>query len=660
MREDEKPLPCVPIANREANASKPSPIMTSPRKSSRQGTRAVQHNNALHPMVEVDINRLAPEGKNYRHRVLPLQPIKLDRGSDYVISIDPTPSNLTPSKRLQLRRDQISSSIHNCSGKLNKVASMNCGFTSRDIEIDAQRDFINVPFATSFQDLGHSMNHGGNPSNRFSAATVSTVASSVWSSHNSSKRESIASIDTTVSSDSDPSFNFATSHSKEKSLSYIARRLDQNVAACEYDRARQQWFLLNRSMEVLTCDSLEVNDESPHEEPSRTKQSHISYTRPTFLPPKCSDEKIKHQKEASKLVRAAAQQISRVQRQREHEIKDYEKQKSRDAQAWRQSLLTNSIEQLSTSPTTKFLFWRGIPTRARALVWSELLDKSTKITPNDTIWYFQQVDEILHADGQPEEHPYAVPYNVTQLDERISSDLRRIFEYRIQSHHFELIKKVIWSVILFINEKEQLIPMTRSTASSIRSQFYYLGMCETVYVLLLSSNDACSTFVKMCSLLNTTMMSDFVTYIGESNARRRQLVTERLESDFMSKFDSLLSEVSPNLKRHFVHIGLESIEYMPYLSLGFLTQVLNHDACARVIDAYLVDGHDALLRISISYFALFGHKCFGSKSEVLDFLGVESGSTKPETISNPTLSSQVADIIFSRAEKLPINSGRAT
>lgn len=570
---------------------------------------------------------------------------ELNAIQNYVIPIKRTPSYLTPSQRLQLRRDQMSNSIVNYrlpgdDRVRSNRQTKNLEFSSNDLDIDAEDDICNVPFAPNHEYAEQGYFKGPREINRYSVNTDSTRSSSIWSHNSVAGRDSTISLDTELSYDFDSNTDsyLRMKCPRHSDLDDISFRLDGNEAAYEYENARQRYRLLTRSLEVIPTHSLESVPESGsisskhYLDNSKSLSNVLTYTRPTWLPPKSPKDRNKHHKEASKIFRNAMKQVSTEQQKRQNEIKYHLEQREKDIDRWHSLLADDELLQVRHDPQLRDMYWRGIPSSVRATVWTELLSSPSRLNMGDSRWYLNQVDLILcNSDQLTGSGSYAVPSNIKQFDRKIIHDMRSQFGSQLTSEQLANLRKVIWGVIFFMNERYQLLPITRATAQNIRTDYFFPGLLDLTYIVWRNSGDVSSAFVKFCNLFLSPTLADLVAYIGETNDFQRRIIFERSYGNLINRFDSLFDEVAPNLKLHFDTIGLHTKDYLHVLILGFLTQMLSSETCAQIIDIYIIEGVDALLSIIIATFRVYGHKFFGSLSELKNLL-VKGVSSEDEQI----------------------------
>lgn len=597
---------------------------------------------------------------------------KLNAIQNYVLPIKRTPSHLTPSQRLQLRRDQMSNSIVNYrlpgDDRLrSNRQTKNLEFSSNDLDIDAEDDICNVPFAPSpgHTDKGHS--NGPGEINRYSINTNSTRSSSIWSHNSVAGRNSTISLDTEISYDFDSN---TESYLRMKcpghfDLDDISFRLNKNEAAYEYENTRQRCRLLTRSLEVIPTHSLESVPESGnistkhYLDNSKSLSNVLTYTRPTWLPPKSPQDRTKHQKEASMIFKNAMKQVSIEQQKRQNEIKCHLAQREKDIDRWHSLVADDALPQVLNDPQLRDMYWRGIPSNVRATAWTELLSSPSRLNMGDSRWYFNQVDMILCNSDQPTGNGnYAVPPNIKQLDRKIIHEAQSQFGSQLTSEQLAELRKVIWGVIFFMNERYQLLPITRATAQNIRTDYFFQGLLDLTYIVWRNSGDVSSAFVKFCNLFLSPTLADMVAYVGETNHFQKRKIFERSYGNLVNKFDSLFDEVVPNLKLHFDTIGLHTKDYLHVIILGFLTQTLSSDACAQIIDIYIIEGDDALLSIIVATLKVLGHKLFGSLTEVQNLLGIILSSEDKRIVLRSSIRNDMNIEIFKLAKELVETTNR--
>lgn len=583
---------------------------------------------------------------------------------NYVIPIKRTPSHLTPSQRLQLRRDQMSNSIANYrlpgdDRVRSNHRARNLEFSSNDLDIDAEDDICNVPFVPNHEYTEQRYLDDLNETNRYSLNTNSTRSSSIWSHNSVPGRNSSISLDTEYDHDPNAEAYLRMKYSRTSEIDDISFRLDKNEAAYEYENARQRYRLLTRSLEVIPTHSLQSVPESGNIsnkyclDNSKSLSNVLTYTRPTWLPPKSPQDRTKHHKEASKILKNAMKQVSIEQQKRQNEMKYHSEQKEKDIDRWHSLVAEDALSQVHYDPHLRDMYWRGIPSSVRATAWTELLSSPSRLNTGDSRWYLNQVNLIFcNSDQVTASGNYEVPPNIKQFDRKLIHEMRSQFGNQLTSEQLTGLRKVMWGVIFFMNERYQLLPITRATAKNIRTDYFFLGLLDLTYIVWRNSADVSSTFVKICNLFLSPALADMIAYIGETNEYQRRKIFERTYGDLVDKFDLLFDETVPNLKLHFDTIGLHTKDYLHVLILSFLTQTLSYDSCAQIIDIYIIEGVDALLSIIIATLRVLSPKLFGALPEVQNLLGVSVSANDERSILRSSMRTDMSIEIFSLAKKL--------
>lgn len=556
--------------------------------------------------------------------------------NSYIIPLKRTPSNLTPSQRLQLRRNQISDSIVNyrLPGSSKTTANRRKDdFSCNDMDLEEDDIISNVPIS-SFNISDPSLVRRGAESNRHSTNTNSTRTSSIWSRNSLMHRQSTMSVDTEASFDI--SMNSLTNNASFISLDSedISFRLEANEAAHEHESSREKWRLLTRSMGTIPTMSLDSLSEETSESAlpahyhgnSKSLNNLLSYTRPTWLPPKSPKDRAKHHKEASKIFKDAMKSISTEERTRLNEIEDLAKQREEDKESWNAIITEDTLLKLDDHSKLSELYWRGIPSVARSTVWGQILQKSSTLGIGDSKWYLKQVNLILQDSEQSSAGTtYIVPEKIKHLDFEITTNTNLILGDSSTLKISE-VRNVVWGVIFYLNERNQLMPITRATSHKIRTEYFSSGLLNLVCTMMQYSKDTNLSFIKVCNLLLTPTLLDLTAYIGEVNSFQRGRILDRLHGSLLPKFDSLLDKYAPNLRPHFTTVDIKTEDYLPYLAANFLSQTLGHQTSCQFIDIYIMEGEDALLSIIVAALKLLSHKLYGTKEETLELLGINSTS----------------------------------
>mmetsp|Transcript_6618 Transcript_6618/g.8336 ORF Transcript_6618/g.8336 Transcript_6618/m.8336 type:complete len:779 (+) Transcript_6618:2557-4893(+) len=642
--------------------------------------------------------------------------------SQYVVQLDKTPLNLTPSQRLKLRKAQLSNSISNFN-----LPEKNSGKCFMDEESDDDEEIgeydcvFNVPFSQPLASLSQREKFTFDNSDRKSLATDSTRSSSILS------HESFAETSSVVSCNCDDNSGMKSSNC------YNNSRLNRSLNALSMDdlsmskdaqdltllfnrtetvqineESRQRRKMLNnfkripKSMPSTPIEGsfsdLSISDKASSSEfqlqrnprslsqrsksqpviPMSTKErKHLSapskyytFTRPTWLPPKSSYDRIKHQKESEDIIFRALQKEAQ---ERKDKLKQLEKLKilrKKDVEAWRTLNFGDDeiLRQSKNNRKVQEMYWRGILENIRSRIWQKQIGNTLNLHEKNCDAFFDKYDsifikkvntldsllrsnaqdmvaleqlactsggkemynEIKNAEVTSSKHINMFlkanqnMLSIKALYDRTSHDLLDTYpDIKIFQNYDVLLAltRVIISFIIYLNETREKIEINEQTLGKLNTNYYFTGLNTLAAILYYHNRSSHATFISLANIYEREVPKLLLNYKAQTDITKKQLINSDLCEIFMKKFDSSFKKYLGRLSTHFDVIGLKSFEFVPQILSGLFSNLFNFELSCQIMDIYAFEDTSFLLRCLLALLKQTSFKLFGTKQEVLDLLG---------------------------------------
>ncbi|CAN3373710.1 hypothetical protein DIRU0_C30988 [Diutina rugosa] len=290
-----------------------------------------------------------------------------------------TPSSMTPSARLKLRRLQIADSL-----KSPQQSSL--PVDDDDDVIDSSMPVYNVPLSQPLTSInqGEKFTFGNDSRN----SSLASSRSSSLTSNNSDKIESPETTTTSIASTSADTSALDLGH-MNKDAQRLTMMFSQNEAQqlCEQNRQRRSMLasckrlsMMPMSEELLATvkeksnSPVEASAPAPAPSLAEVKQlssessKYFSYTRPTWLPPKSNKDKLRHQKQSEHLIYQALLKESQEQAKTTQRLEKIGRLKVKDTERWRQ-LSDMTMARYKVEASVDDMVWRGISPEVRPRAW---------------------------------------------------------------------------------------------------------------------------------------------------------------------------------------------------------------------------------------------------------------------------------------------------
>ena len=655
--------------------------------------------------------------------------------SQYIININRTPNNLTPSQRLSLRKSNINNSISQYKSDQTNIfkykqnpsppppppavlseqqQQRNSPIIDDADELIDDNVIFNVPFSQSILSLNqHEKFLFDNQSRNMSFVTDDSTRTSSIISH-VSINDSVSSIGGATNNDSieqeeeeeeeeEEMHNISTSTIKKgndtiitnitneqfRSISKDAQELtvlcNKDEFAQIYDESFQKRKMLSnfkKIQSILPNRGTNTNSGGGGggNGGGTVDSKFYSFTRPTWLPPKSSYEKAKHQKESEDILYNALYQESQLQQKRINELDSTIKQRNLDIKTWERSLLNiKTFQELSFKDITE-LYWRGISNEIRSNVWWKinLLKKPGKFNESFCDFYFDKYliiqSKLCHLDKISREGKGSNTTTNSSRDDDDDDDddeqtllHSKVFDVKLlqwaklynqiykdlminvypdanyfQDHQvISKINKIVISVILYLCDQSEATTTTTNSDVDV-FKFYFPGMINLASIYYYNFKNTYKSFVSMCQFYNLRLPSMMITYLNCPNVELQSILKSSLNSYMIYKFEKILKFKLNRISVHFKIHNINSFDYLPQLILSLGLNLFNFEISQRIIDLILFDPNydEIIINLIINYMMKIQHKLFGNKQEILSALlggggrNSSNGTTTTTTTTN--------------------------
>lgn len=344
--------------------------------------------------------------------------------------------------------------------------------------------------------------------------------------------------------------------------------------------------------------------------PAPTSSKYYSFTRPTWLPPKSSYDKKKHQKESKDLIYLAIQKESEQQKKRLANLEMIKQMKRNDLMEWEQNILPDGatvtekqyLEKLK-SKEVQAMYWRGLPVRLRSRIWYDQIGNALQLSEYTCKYYFGKVEKFLNKvnefnillrermnilqslkkdrldrathgknglklkeseitkrlDDYIEMNPNII--KMKRYYDRLSTDLLDTFPdlNYFQNHDIiEALSKIITSFIIYYNETDQGIELDENKFTNLNLNYYFTGLNNLAGILLFHYKEHFKTFISLCNMFQQNIPSLLLAYraFAETSTTKPQPTSLRQILGDKSQFTSeqkttLIKAIYENFFNHF-------------------------------------------------------------------------------------------------------------
>lgn len=701
--------------------------------------------------------------------------------SSYIVSVNKTPLNLTPSQRLKLRKTQLSDSISKFKDYSNVVQQQqqqqqkhqqiieqsretqrqhqtrhqqqlrrqngslldSFPFSADNIDEDGDEDIdsdicmFNVPISQPLSAISQRERYTyTNNDRKLSLTTDSTRSSSILSHTSLTDTGSITSYEDDLTRTANASFSSSYINMEDLKLSQDAEQLTLLFNKNDYvqinEESRQKQKMLNsfkkvnlagqqgeknfqlegeqltnfdnnynstgikapspqvralstssiknkratgispassvdpRSLSTSTLKTTTPPNEIPLPlqmvGPGNSTTKYFSFTRPTWLPPKSSSDKKKHQKESEYLIKLALQRETDQRNRKIAELERLKKQKQKDLQIWEDevvpdggiTVLEADYEKRLKTKLVKDMYWRGLPsTSLRSRLWFKQIGNGVQLSEHTCNYYFQKArkfrskvakfDQLLLTkknkpilDSYIKKSPSIL--KMKQYMDKLNADLLDTFPDHNFFQNPDTISRVIdtiTSFIIYLNETNQGIEIDDEKFRHINLNYYFTGLNNLTGILFYHYNRSCyRTFISLCNIFQRPLLNLLLGFqvhcvqdeqeedSGETlTSQQRNLLLCSLNDAFIDNYELKFKEKLNRLAVHFSVINLQPIEYISNILLGIFSNFLDFQLSSHILDIYAFEGDDFLVSCLLGVLLKILFKLYGTKKENLEILG---------------------------------------
>lgn len=234
---------------------------------------------------------------------------------------------------------------------------------------------------------------------------------------------------------------------------------------------------------------------------------------------------------------------------------------------------------------------------------------------------------------------------IKAIYDQLANDLLDTFPDLNFFQGFDVIQKltrVIISFVLYLYD-------TQSTGSDRVSDYYFPAFNNLVAVFFYQYRNSYKTFAQICQLYTRRLPQLLLSYQvaqnhvdNASDAAAAELarvallvVSDSLHDYFLTKYELLMNRNCNRLYTHFKVVGLHPLDYLPELVIGLFSNMYNFELTCHVLDVFLFEEDDVIVKLVLGLFQQISYKLFGSKREILQLLrGGATGSRSVEDSRN--------------------------
>jgi TBC1 domain family member 14 len=660
-----------------------------------------------------------------------IQPSHSYSSPEFMVQMEKTPANLTPSQRLKMRKSQLSTSIAKFKEPthvLKKPIIFN-----DDEELDDDDIIFNVPLSQSLASINHREKFTfGNNDRKLSLNTESTRSSSILS------HASFNDSDSTSSSESKENFNKSSVSVNDLHLSKDAHELsllfNQDDYIQIFEESRQRKLLLSNFTKISASTPTSPAEEYfSHRDTSRSKVSlglhsasspavnypkyasqenisttrgkivmesrsvsnpslplplphkhntplstasvskYYSFTRPTWLPPKSTLDKKKHQSESQEIIQLALYRESQQQIKKLQRLDKLRILKERDLQSWYSILdIIDPKEYKSLITKVDGIWWRGIPQEVRSRIWWNNFRFTDNLKFDFGDYYFDMFDNCIDSrinelnelyignnklkssverykrtsgcnlDKDTPMYAELVELNlkikrslatkvgildltmssIKPLYDLITNDLLDVYPDLNYFQNYEVVHsltRIVICLILYLYKNSNQIDL---------SNYYFPGLNHLVAVFYFNYRNPFKTFISMVQVYQHQLQNLLLSFkFSTSTSIEHKILANSIDDYFIKEFDLKFAKNLNQLYTHFRIVDLKTLDFLPTLALGLFCNSVNFLISSCLVDIFIFEKNDDFfVKLILGFFKTIQHKLFGTKDEILARLGAKSAS----------------------------------
>ncbi|KAG6337071.1 hypothetical protein ID866_2024 [Astraeus odoratus] len=360
------------------------------------------------------------------------------------------------------------------------------------------------------------------------------------------------------------------------------------------------------------CLPLSVNPahQLPRSPGSSTFQKVVSKTRPHFLPPKSREEDQKHLADWEAMMRESrAAEDRRRKTLQEHRLAR-ELKIAQSMPIWEKEILPD-WRVVHRNPTLRKLWWNGIPTKLRPVVWERAAGNMLALSKDNYRNCLSRARRALSSGVFPSDI-------LQEIEEDIDSTLPAVHIFQRETGPlYQELKDILCAWVI----------------SRADEGLGYIRGIAKIAAMILINIPAPQAFIATRNLLERHCLRSFY---GGTGAK------EDVEA-YYRIFDTLLADSMPKIYFNFKQHQISPAAYLPDWLVPLFLDHLPFEACARLWDVILLEGDSFLFRAALAILAVLEPRLFfPDRDELLQLL---KGKNK-------------AALEVARREGLPLNGGK--
>lgn len=386
---------------------------------------------------------------------------------------------------------------------------------------------------------------------------------------------------------------------------------------------------------------------APH--PKSTGSKYYSFTRPFWLPPKRSQEQLKHQSLSEALINQALVKESKEQATMLSSIKNLTSTRKSDLQTWNSILRLTSdeyrIKMNTIPPDVVEMYWRGISQEVRSKVWWKHYhyrhgNNKTPFNQKFCDYYFNLYDGSIHPnlklletlleensqikiEKQSNEKIVKTPkssqqnqsllanlslqklqsnekitqfltvkvqgvelYEIKFVYDKIIFDLMEAYPDMDYFENQELVQKLAKITICYILH---LYDSLRMKDTSKLADYYFSGLSTTVAVYYYNFRNSYKTLVQMCQFSQHHLIELLIPYqVMKAVPNDKSIALPFIENSIEDFFVSKFESCfKSNLNRVYTHFKVIGLKPLEYLPDLILSSLSN--VCSFEVTCHLID-----------------------------------------------------------------------
>lgn len=322
---------------------------------------------------------------------------------------------------------------------------------------------------------------------------------------------------------------------------------------------------------------------------SKEKAAVLTRTRPSWLPPKSQSEEARHLYEYQQMMALATAADKKREAAKKSERAARQQERAKDEREWRKNVLPH-FERAVQEPRTRELWWRGIPTKYRALIWKARAGNILGITEST---YKKALSRGKEMEAKAASGEADAKY-------------KAMFELIVKDSARALPELGLFGSDSPMNE--QLRDILIAFAFYRPEIGYKSGLHQLAATLLLNLTTF-EAFVALAGMLNHSMCQ--ALYMRD----------ERTMTGYYTSFLKVLNTKLPTLYQHFKTIRLPPSAYLEPMLTSLYAEHTSPDITCRIWDVMFFEGDSFLLRVALGILMKTEHKLYGSAEEVLKIVG---------------------------------------